>query len=486
LNGNGVFSRGEPFAFSDAGGRYRMDNVLPGRYRVAVVELGPRFEHPEHTQLVVPGGSHDADFGIAYDAGTGMIHGVVFDDRDGDRIQDADESGVAGAPVRFDSSGNGSLGPEDRVIRADSGGYFKIAGLKRGSYLVMTEAPDLDWYSTSSRGGTFTMKPHERRLVSSGWQRRGTASVSGRAFFDSNGDGSNYLDDPANGWHVYADFDRDGIHDAGEPDAYTTGGGTYRLYDVFAGPQLIRFVPPQDDWTITHGDASMDVELSPGQLLRLNVGGRRPGKIAGGVFRDINLNGKWDAGETGLAGFRVYLDESGNGRYERHERSAITDENGYYELTGLAPRSYSVGLSGLGTWVASTPAYETQRVGPDRTTNLHFGLKPGSGFFGAVFHDLDGNGVPIGNEPGLAGVTVYLDLDGDGVFDENEPATKTDGVGFWLLDKEMPSGMYTFRVVGHIAERKVMLNGPRLRFVPSIAARPVPPPPHVPAPWPDH
>lgn len=48
---------------------------------------------------------------------------------------------------------------------------------------------------------------------------------------------------------------------------------------------------------------------------------------------------------------------------------------------------------------------------------------------GTVFSDTNGNGVFDTNEPGIAGVTMFLDVDNDGIFEPLEPTTKTAANG---------------------------------------------------------
>ncbi len=55
--------------------------------------------------------------------------------------------------------------------------------------------------------------------------------------------------------------------------------------------------------------------------------GIQPGRIQGGVWNDLDLNGSWDPGESGLSGWTVYLDANNNGHYDPAMRSiaASTD-----------------------------------------------------------------------------------------------------------------------------------------------------------------
>jgi ELWxxDGT repeat protein len=65
---------------------------------------------------------------------------------------------------------------------------------------------------------------------------------------------------------------------------------------------------------------------------------------------------------------------------------------------------------------------------------------------GRVFNDWNHNGVAEANEPGLAGVTVYLDLNGNGLPDPAEPASVTNISGGYVFAGLEP-GVYTAREV---------------------------------------
>ncbi len=65
---------------------------------------------------------------------------------------------------------------------------------------------------------------------------------------------------------------------------------------------------------------------------------------------------------------------------------------------------------------------------------------------GVVWKDLDGDGVRDGNEPGLAGITVYVDTNGDSQFGVSEPAAITASNGTFTIGN-VPRGTYTVSTV---------------------------------------
>src|SRR5262249_38286679 len=70
-----------------------------------------------------------------------------------------------------------------------------------------------------------------------------------------------------------------------------------------------------------------------------------PSSVQGTVFTDANRNGVFDTGETGLAGWTVYVDTNQDARISVGEPTAVTDGNGnYFFDTTANPSTYYVAL----------------------------------------------------------------------------------------------------------------------------------------------
>ena len=89
--------------------------------------------------------------------------------------------------------------------------------------------------------------------------------------------------------------------------------------------------------------------------------------ISGAVYNDANGSATRNSGESGLSGWRVYLDADNDGRFDGGERSVLTDASGNYRFTNLAAGTYRVRVVQQTGWRLTTP-----------TTGLHF-LTLGSG-----------------------------------------------------------------------------------------------------------
>jgi hypothetical protein len=105
---------------------------------------------------------------------------------------------------------------------------------------------------------------------------------------------------------------------------------------------------------------------------RSAVGGRLEGRIR----HDLDRDGAPDLGEPGLEGWMVYLDADGNGARDDAEPHTLTDADGGYAFTDLAPGSYTVAAIRPPGWIQTAPAarLHTVTLGPgQQQSELDFG-----------------------------------------------------------------------------------------------------------------
>jgi hypothetical protein len=164
------------------------------------------------------------------------------------------------------------------------------------------------------------------------------------------------------------------------------------------------------------------LQLAPGPSLQ------RAG-VAGRVFLDANGNGRFDAGEEGLANVRVQAGSS----------NAISDSSGQYRLWDVVPfEPVIVAADSLSfespLWVASNPAV-TIAPGPNRYTVVDIPVVLGSVVEGSVLRRF-GSGTQ-----GVAGAALVLREDRTGR--ERNVTTFTDG-SYYLLG--VRPGDYTLLV----------------------------------------
>jgi RHS repeat-associated protein len=106
---------------------------------------------------------------------------------------------------------------------------------------------------------------------------------------------------------------------------------------------------------------------------------RPAGRISGSVWEDRDGSGTQELDEASLAGVSIYLDLNRNGRLDDGEPNATTAQGGAYAFTGLAPGTFTVGISGV-------PGRETTApVGGLTTVTLAAGQAASDVDFGVKF-----------------------------------------------------------------------------------------------------
>jgi sugar lactone lactonase YvrE len=185
--------------------------------------------------------------------------------------------------------------------------------------------------------------------------------------------------------------------------AYATADGTATAgTDYTAQSGTVTFAPGQTSRLVllathydgaTDGNETLSVQLSNPSGATIDTGTATVTMIepvhtsfSGTVFNDTNGNGVQDTGESGLAGWTVWLDPDRDGIFNNNEPSAITDANGHYLLDttanapGTGPSSLFYLAFGLqngdgGRWVPTTPVFAPND--PTSTPNAvaNFGVK---------------------------------------------------------------------------------------------------------------
>jgi hypothetical protein len=445
---DGEFGTGDDVAAStttDATGNYLFDGLTPSACTVTVVPPGGYTQTGDPDDFGMPAGSPDntttnpvilgpgdvflnADFGYQPPAAqNNSVGDTVWNDLDGDGIQDGGEPGIPGVTVKLalDVDGDGIFEPfgndgipgnaDDEPILAtdttDASGIYGFDGVPDGNYVVcITDSAN----------------------VLSGLQNTG-------------------------------DPDDDGVPGNGDED----GAGAVDLDSL--GASAVGVNNPDQDFGYT------DPQQNPGD-----------GAIGDTVFLDSNANNAPDAGE-GIEGVvvKLLLDPDGipNNGDEILVATDTTDENGNYFFGGLDPAAtytVMVDTTTLPPGLANTfdpdggnddmSSTDLSVNGPIDLTQ-DFGYQPAGGqtvgsIGNLVWLDANADGVNDGpngpdglpgtddDEPGLAGKTLdlYYDANGNGLVDPGEPrlaSTVTNGSGNYLfanLPTDDGSGSYDYVV----------------------------------------
>ncbi len=481
-NNNGAFDPTEPSAVTNGSGAYSIGNLTNGTYimRVDPSTLPPSqaqtydldgLASPHRVTVTLSGSSRtDADFGYRDDATLGDR---VWNDMNNNGVQDPGEPGIPGVLVYIDSGVNNNIyDPGEPYAITDVNGYYLITNLGAATHEVRIDIStlplgsvqtyDLDGIGTPHVANVSLTATQDRTDADFGY--RSNASIGDRIWEDSNGDG---VQDPGetgvDGVLVFLDINGNGILDANEPSATTSGNGGYSFSGLVAGNYLVCVDPS----TLPAGmvptydlngpkDHKATATLAANQTRTdLDFGYATPAAIGDFVWNDYNANGIQDPGEPGLNAVEVTLFRANN----TIVGSTVTAADGAYSFTDLMPGEYYL--------VFSTPAgferspadqigdTEDSDANPANGRTPNFVLASGddishldAGFFqygsisGFVLADTDND--DLGDAP-IAGVTLTL-KDGNGDDIDSDPDTPgvqptiavTDAAGAYSFGNLLP------------------------------------------------
>jgi hypothetical protein len=414
-------------------------------------------------------GNLTVDFALT---GTGSIGNFVFNDIDGDGIQDAGEPGIAGVTVTLtypdgttvttttDASGNYNFpnlapGTTYSVAFGTPGSYLPTGSNVPGS----TDLNDSDPIAGVVTNVTVVAGVNNDTVDAGFYQ---VLNVGNAVWYDQNNNGTKDATDPVLAGvtvNLYVDANNDGVADGAaiattttdvaglynfgglKPDTYIVGVVTPTGYSIQSinggdpdnnvdndnnGVVVVGTEIRSNPVTLTTGGepaTGVDGDGTNGNLT-VDFGLKGTGVIGNFVFNDTNGNGIQDAGETGIAGTTVTLTYP-NGQ----TATTTTDAAGNYSFPNLAPtaagQTYSVTFvtpAGF-TPTTSNIAGSTEANDSDPIVGVVTGITltagqvnndVDAGFFqvvnlgNVVFFDQNNNGTKDATDPIIAGVTVNL------------------------------------------------------------------------------
>ncbi|MEA2734645.1 MAG: hypothetical protein QOE14_1096 [Humisphaera sp.] len=313
-------------------------------------------------------------------AASGAISGSVFNDVDGDGIQDPGESAVSGRIIFDDTNGNFVRDGHEPFTRTNSAGVYKLVYRPAGTHIVRQEVPTglRQTAPADLQPNRFDMTTGQQ-IVGKNFGATALAKVSGSVFHDVDGDGAREAGDPVLRWTVYADANKNGILDAGEISTVANRKGAYAL-TLPAGSYDIRQIPEGNVFRTTNpGLGYHPVDLAAGQALSKMFGNTTLILIQGTVYRDRNRDGAKQGAEAGLAGWIVFVDRDGDGVWDNNEESGVTNSRGKYRLDTLAAGSYRIQVLKPKSWqptVPNTGARKITLAAGQTTSNKNFGFVP--------------------------------------------------------------------------------------------------------------
>jgi hypothetical protein len=294
----------------------------------------------------------------------------VWEDKNGNGQQDNGENGIPGATVKLYTCVNNAPGVFVAQTTTDGNGNYSFANLAPGDYIVKFITPTGFSLTTANVGadatdsdagmggltGCYNLESGETdNTVDAGLVQ--LASIGDRVWEDKNGNGQQ--DNGENGIPGATVKLYTCVNNA--PDVFvaqttTDGNGNYSFANLAPGDYIVEFITPngfERTQANVGGDASDSdnvgglsgcYTLSPGETENtVDAGFYRPAALGDRVWLDSNANGQQDAGENGVPNVTVELYKCVNNQPSGAVLATdITDANGIYNFTNLAPGDYIV------------------------------------------------------------------------------------------------------------------------------------------------
>ncbi|MEP6987801.1 MAG: SdrD B-like domain-containing protein, partial [Chloroflexota bacterium] len=446
---------------------YRIEFVLPAGYQFSPQDLGGDDSKDSdatpatgRTVLVnLPPNTHDTtrDAGIVPLVSIGDF---VWQDNNGNGIQDSGEPGISGVTVHLLG------GPSILTTTTDASGKYLFDLLPPGDYsievvvpnhymispenAVGTTATDSDIDQTTGRSATTTLDPGEHDLT---WDAglAPLASIGDRVWIDSNGDGIQDSGEPGVANVTVNLLDGTGTF---LKTTTTDASGNYLFDNLKPGDYIIEVVKPAT-YEFSPRDAGSndlldsDVGQTTGRSiattldygendLTWDAGIVNLGSIGDTVWFDNNNNGVQDAGEKGIPNVKVTLTYP-----DLTTVSVFTDSNGKYLFPDLPDGAYTVTIdkttlpAGMGQTydldgTLDDSASYTLSIG-ETVLTLDFGYVELGSIGDTIWLDANRNGKQDVGELGIPNVTVTLVLP-----DGTTLTTTTDANGNYLFPDLYP------------------------------------------------
>lgn len=476
-------------------GVYEFTNLPAGTYYIQVVN------DPEYTfSPIVEGGNAVDQDGttdpVALELGknidtwnVGMYIPVslgnkVFNDLNGNAIQDSGEPGIAGVTVTLVNEAGEELTTQET---ASDGSYF-FEGLPPGSYAVKFEIPGSYAFTPPNNlnmdvinSGSLIEPDYTSSLNTESGFTDYHSLTSGEV--DMTYDAAIFIPVSVSGitWH---DLNANGIIDKGEPglegstivlynddgdviDTQITGpDGTYSFENLPPDGYYSYIMPPSPEYLLS--PSGSDSVFDPTQYMSYpvtllsgesedgaNAGMYRLASVSDWVWNDSLANGIQDADEVFFDGpVTINLYDSNGDLIVTKQ----TDDTGSYNFDGIVPGDYEI------EFILEEGNYFTiQNAGGDDTKDSDVNPSTGKTTFtvvsgeeahiaagvmilasvgpNQVFIDSNGNGIQDEGEPGQPGVVIDLyDNEGNRV-----ASTTSDSNGYYEF-VELPPGTYYIQV----------------------------------------
>ena len=369
---------------------------------------------PHQVFFPLPAGSsaNGIDFGYI---GPGEVSGRVWEDQNGNGLQDGQEPGIVVDLELYDSQGTLLISQTTELT-----GSFYFGSLPPDDYSVLVDVTSLPFAYTQTFDTDGLTTPHQVFFpLPAGSSANGIdfgyigpAEVYGEVWEDQNGNGIRDNQEPGIPIEVQLRDDQGNLISSmnTEPTGfYGFTGLPPGDYSVLIDPALL-----PDAYTQTF---DFDGLATPHQVFfpvpagssvgNINFGYIGPAEVYGEVWEDQNGNGIRDNQEPGIPIEVQLRDDQGN-----LISSKDTEITGFYDFTGLPPGDYSVLIDPALLPDAYTQTFDFDGLeSPNQiffpvpaggsVGGLNFGYIGPAEVYGEVWEDQNGNGIRDNQEPGI-------------------------------------------------------------------------------------
>jgi hypothetical protein len=482
------------YSFTEAPGTYTVAVSTPAGYVPTVTGRGTTATDSNTspsgtTPVTLPSGGSDLtiDFGF-YQPVT--IGNFVWNDLNGDGIQEAGEPGISGVTLTITGT-TGAGVAVSQTTTTDANGLYQFTEAP-GTYSVAVTTPT-GYTPTATGQGTIATDSNATPSATTPATLPGGSSDQSIDF--------GFYQPVTIGNYVWNDANDNGIQDAGESGisgvtltitgtdgagnsvtgtTTTDATGMYSFTEA-PGTYTVSVTTPSGYAPTTTGQGTTATDSNPspsgttpgtlpsgGSDQTIDFGFYQPVTIGNYVWLDANGNGVQDSGESGISGVTLTITGT-TGAGVAVSQTTTTDANGLYQFTE-APGTYSVAVTtptgytptatGQGTTATdsnATPSATTPATLPGGSSDqsIDFGFYQPVSIGNYVWNDANDNGIQDVGESGISGVTVTITgTTGAGVAVSQTTTTDANGLynfteapGTYTVSVTTPAG-YTPTVTG--------------------------------------
>lgn len=348
-----------------------------------------------------------------------QISGTVFDDYDGDGVQDSNEPGLRGVLVTID--GNNS-------VLSDVNGNYRFDYLNDGTHTVVSSRLNAAWVDiTPETVVSNNLSGGSSQQIDFAYSQ-GDGVVRGTIFYDLNADGQQQENELIIQGVNLSLKDKDG--NVVGSTVTSDEAGQYRFKDLIPGLYWVEVTPPNNHASVSAPLISANVVSYKDVVADFTFLSKNT--ISGTVFNDVDGDLNFDINELGLSGVVIELLDSNLNVYA----NTTTNLLGQYEFTALPAGSYTLVQTDLTGYISIGSNSINTSIPNSGAAVVNFADQETATISGIVFEDTNGNGVQDITEQGIGGVTVNLSGIGHAT---------TDNAGLYIFSG-IPNNNYTLSV----------------------------------------